>query len=257
MRRISYGKELSAAWKLGVLKRKNTMNLELSKVSSLDFGNDSKMTDVNRHFSTADPTEAIGDPSPQIEEFSLPQQWDKLVIREQYNTHEESRIFSACRGTPDTSHKDQTSQVVRYVMIENQEVRVEEYFIDFIETKNKTAEGISNMISVLEAKREEFGDDALIYAKSLREELEISFEPPKRIRWKHIFGNGSKDVQLPKSGKKKKLSFQETLDILQDLPSETSDVLTDEEVSVNNLLEFSLDSYDDDKETEKDINCSQ
>ncbi|GFV12068.1 hypothetical protein TNCV_669991 [Trichonephila clavipes] len=31
-------------------------------------------------------------------------------------------------------------------MIENQEVRVEEYFIDFIEMKNKTAEGISDMI---------------------------------------------------------------------------------------------------------------
>ncbi|GFS60348.1 hypothetical protein TNIN_13781 [Trichonephila inaurata madagascariensis] len=31
-------------------------------------------------------------------------------------------------------------------MIENQEVRVEESFIDFIETKNKTAEGISDMI---------------------------------------------------------------------------------------------------------------
>ncbi|GFX57076.1 uncharacterized protein TNCV_2963561 [Trichonephila clavipes] len=50
--------------------------------------------------------------------------------------------------------------------------------------------------TVLEAKREEFVDDALIYAKSLCEELEISFEPPRRIRWKHIFGDGSKDVQL-------------------------------------------------------------
>ncbi|GFT79910.1 hypothetical protein TNCV_4598181 [Trichonephila clavipes] len=27
-------------------------------------------------------------------------------------------------------------------------------------------------------------------------ELEISFEPPRRIRRKHIFGDGSKDVQL-------------------------------------------------------------
>ncbi|GFV91104.1 uncharacterized protein TNCV_896251 [Trichonephila clavipes] len=48
----------------------------------------------------------------------------------------------------------------------------------------------------LEAKREESADDALIYAKSLREELEISFEPPRRIRRKHIYGDGSKDVQL-------------------------------------------------------------
>ncbi|GFW92932.1 uncharacterized protein TNCV_3495651 [Trichonephila clavipes] len=50
--------------------------------------------------------------------------------------------------------------------------------------------------TVLEAKRKEFVDDTLIHAISLREELEISFEPPRRIRRKHIFGNGSKDVQL-------------------------------------------------------------
>ncbi|GFV88748.1 uncharacterized protein TNCV_3355001 [Trichonephila clavipes] len=50
--------------------------------------------------------------------------------------------------------------------------------------------------AVLEAKREEFVDDALIYAKSLCEELEISFESSRRIRKKHIFGNGSKDVEL-------------------------------------------------------------
>ncbi|GFT68889.1 hypothetical protein TNCV_1804231 [Trichonephila clavipes] len=50
--------------------------------------------------------------------------------------------------------------------------------------------------AVLEAKREEFVDGALIYAKSLCDELEISFEPPRRIRRKHIFGDRSKDVQL-------------------------------------------------------------
>lgn len=49
-------------------------------------------------------------------------------------------------STPGISHKDQTSQVLRYVMIENQEVRVEESFIDFIETRSKTKEGISDMI---------------------------------------------------------------------------------------------------------------
>lgn len=49
-------------------------------------------------------------------------------------------------STPAISPKDQTSQVLRYVVIENQEVRVEESFIDFIETKSKTAGGISDMI---------------------------------------------------------------------------------------------------------------
>ncbi|GFS62195.1 uncharacterized protein TNCV_477211 [Trichonephila clavipes] len=50
--------------------------------------------------------------------------------------------------------------------------------------------------TVLEGKREEFVDDALLYTKSLCEELEISFEPPRRIRRKHTFGDGSKNVQL-------------------------------------------------------------
>ncbi|GFS79380.1 uncharacterized protein TNCV_3006001 [Trichonephila clavipes] len=39
--------------------------------------------------------------------------------------------------------------------------------------------------TILEAKREEFVDDALIYAKGLCEELEISFEPPRQKRRKH------------------------------------------------------------------------
>ncbi|GFX52229.1 uncharacterized protein TNCV_4800861 [Trichonephila clavipes] len=49
---------------------------------------------------------------------------------------------------------------------------------------------------ILEAKREEFVDDASIYVKRICEELGISFEPPRRIRRKHIFDDGSKDVQL-------------------------------------------------------------
>ncbi|GFV93441.1 uncharacterized protein TNCV_1987561 [Trichonephila clavipes] len=58
------------------------------------------------------------------------------------------------------------------------------------------AQKIRALQTVLKSKREEFVDDALIYAKSLCEELEISFELPRRIRRKHIFGNGSKYVQL-------------------------------------------------------------
>ncbi|GFV99454.1 uncharacterized protein TNCV_1514241 [Trichonephila clavipes] len=50
--------------------------------------------------------------------------------------------------------------------------------------------------TVSETKREEFIDDALIYAKSLCEELEISSEPPRRIRRKHLFGDGSIYDQL-------------------------------------------------------------
>ncbi|GFT92831.1 uncharacterized protein TNCV_740061 [Trichonephila clavipes] len=39
-------------------------------------------------------------------------------------------------------------------------------------------------------------DNNLISAKCLSGGLEISFKPPRRIRRKHIFGDGSKDVHL-------------------------------------------------------------
>ncbi|GFW56711.1 uncharacterized protein TNCV_4067911 [Trichonephila clavipes] len=67
-----------------------------------------------------------------------------------------------------------------------------------IGTKNiyQCAKKTRALHTVLEAKREEFVDDALIYAKSLCEELDISFEIPRRIRRKRVFGDGNKDVRL-------------------------------------------------------------
>ena len=47
---------------------------------------------------------------------------------------------------PDLSHMDQTSQVLRYVLIERSGVNVVESFVDFMETKGQTAEYIPNMI---------------------------------------------------------------------------------------------------------------
>ncbi|GFW26938.1 uncharacterized protein TNCV_1377781 [Trichonephila clavipes] len=61
---------------------------------------------------------------------------------------------------------------------------------------HQCAKKICALRTVLESKREEFMNDALIYAESLCEELGISFEFPRRIRRKHIFGDGSKDVHL-------------------------------------------------------------
>ena len=49
-------------------------------------------------------------------------------------------------STPDNSHKDQTSQIIRYVTLDNGEVKVEESFIDFLETGGKDAESISTTI---------------------------------------------------------------------------------------------------------------
>ena len=37
-------------------------------------------------------------------------------------------------GTPDSSHRDQTGRVLRYVVVDQQEVEVMESSIDFIET---------------------------------------------------------------------------------------------------------------------------
>ncbi|GFV40836.1 uncharacterized protein TNCV_4390971 [Trichonephila clavipes] len=61
---------------------------------------------------------------------------------------------------------------------------------------HQCAKKIHALQTALEAKREEFVDDILVYAKGLGEEHEISFEPPRRIMRKHILGDGSKDVQL-------------------------------------------------------------
>ncbi|GFV70544.1 uncharacterized protein TNCV_4957931 [Trichonephila clavipes] len=60
------------------------------------------------------------------------------------------------------------------------------------------------------SKREDFVDDDLIYAKSLCEELEISFEPPRRIRRKHIFGDGSENVQLSYEDDLRRTMFSST-----------------------------------------------
>lgn len=49
-------------------------------------------------------------------------------------------------STPDISHKDQTSQIIRYVVIEGSKVKVVESFIDFVETKGKTAVEITDII---------------------------------------------------------------------------------------------------------------
>ncbi|GFW55559.1 hypothetical protein TNCV_119431 [Trichonephila clavipes] len=55
---------------------------------------------------------------------------------------------------------------------------------------------------------------------------------------------------------KKKFSFNEALDLLQNLPSESSDALigdsSDEEVPANYVLDCSLDSKDDYQENEQD-----
>ncbi|GFX59531.1 hypothetical protein TNCV_2034591 [Trichonephila clavipes] len=86
---------------------------------------------------------------------------------------------------------------------------------------HRCAKKIRALQSVLEAKREKFVNDALIYPKNLCEELEISLEPPRRIRRKRIFGDGNKDVQLSYEDDLRRTKFfsidRETGEILERL----------------------------------------
>lgn len=54
-----------------------------------------------------------------------------------------SMIFDS---TPDSSRKDQTSQVLRYVIVGESGVKVVESFVGFIETQRKDSAGITEMI---------------------------------------------------------------------------------------------------------------
>ncbi|GFX66190.1 uncharacterized protein TNCV_738511 [Trichonephila clavipes] len=72
--------------------------------------------------------------------------------------------------------------------------------------------------TVLEAKREEFVGEALIHAKSLCEELKISFQLPRRIRRKHTFGDGSKDVQLSYEDYLRRVTFSSIDGVTAEIP---------------------------------------
>ena len=84
--------------------------------------------------------------SPEIQnEFVsiLAEQVRKKII----NQVKESKYFCIIfDSTPDVSHKDQMSEVLRYVKMDENEVKVEESFLCFIETKGKSAEEISGLI---------------------------------------------------------------------------------------------------------------
>jgi len=49
-------------------------------------------------------------------------------------------------STPDASHKDQTSQILHYVMIDEDKVKAVKSFVNFIETTGKGVENISTMM---------------------------------------------------------------------------------------------------------------
>lgn len=48
--------------------------------------------------------------------------------------------------TPDVSHREQMSQTIRYVKIDNTEVSIEESFVDFIHSREKTGNKLASEI---------------------------------------------------------------------------------------------------------------
>ena len=84
--------------------------------------------------------------SPQIQNEFVNCLGDLLrtkIIEQVKNSKYYCIIFDS---TPDISHKDQLSQVIRYVEMDDNDVKVEEFFLRFIEMKGKTAEQITEQI---------------------------------------------------------------------------------------------------------------
>ncbi|KAL4098032.1 hypothetical protein QTP88_022704 [Uroleucon formosanum] len=68
--------------------------------------------------------------------------YDK-TLEELISNHTKSLLFDC---TPDVSHNEQMSEIIRYVYIANGKVKIEESFIDFIITEEKTGEGLASDI---------------------------------------------------------------------------------------------------------------
>ncbi|KAL4089005.1 hypothetical protein QTP88_024083 [Uroleucon formosanum] len=68
----------------------------------------------------------------------------RQTIFEQIKKSKYFSILFDC--TPDKSHQEQMSQIIRYVYISNGDIMIKESFIDFICTNEKSGSGISNEI---------------------------------------------------------------------------------------------------------------
>lgn len=72
----------------------------------------------------------------------------KKVKTEALNRIKYAKYFSILfDSTPDVSHEEQLIEIIRYVHIVGKEVTIEEIFIDFISTTDKTGLGLANEIT--------------------------------------------------------------------------------------------------------------
>ena len=62
------------------------------------------------------------------------------IIKEIQEAKYYSIIFDS---TPDVSHKDQLTEIIRYVKLSDNKYTIEERFVGFINTTEKTGEGIA------------------------------------------------------------------------------------------------------------------
>lgn len=91
-------------------------------------------------------------------------------------------------STSDLSHRDQTSQVLRHIVFENQEVKVVEFLIGFIESRYKTSEGIlclsfnkfqADGLNISNCKRQAYDKAAVIARKHSEVQQRIKEINPK------------------------------------------------------------------------------
>jgi len=65
------------------------------------------------------------------------------ILKEVQQAKYYSMIFYS---TSDISHKDQLTEIIRYVTFDKNHYTIEERFIDFLNTSDKTGEGIATEI---------------------------------------------------------------------------------------------------------------
>ncbi|XP_065642422.1 zinc finger MYM-type protein 6-like [Hydra vulgaris] len=70
------------------------------------------------------------------------------VRKEIWSNIKEVKYYSVLFDcTPDTSHKEQMTQIIRYVRISDETCTIKESFVDFIESHQKTGKGLATEIS--------------------------------------------------------------------------------------------------------------
>ncbi|KMQ88456.1 zinc finger mym-type protein 1-like protein [Lasius niger] len=128
--------------------------------------------------------------------------------------------------TPDINHREQMSQIVRYVLINDGKCTVEESFIDFIETSEKTGNGLAEEILNKLSKdnlrlsdcRGQAYDNGANMADTLIQQMEWRFQSLSSVAFDFGFLTGLSLQETPieelkKSAADLALKYKEDLDV--------------------------------------------